>query len=152
MNFKKILALVTLVSVVLYLLTTSSIDSYSDIEANLKSIHPDSLEAYKLNPQQIETLSEWRRQREIITGGNLDDWMGKRYLQLQEIGLKLLEQSTLFRIKNDSISAKKNTNIALELGSDLVKKFKDPFLLDHAQYVENLDRRQLQRRAKASFI
>ncbi|MFQ6112619.1 MAG: tetratricopeptide repeat protein, partial [bacterium] len=113
---------------------------------------PDSLTAYMLSSQDQRMLAEWQ---DLQRTGNLEsvrNWVGERYLPLQNIGLKLLEHATLNFAQGNNELATDQINICTALGKTLAEVVKDSFLKDQTDFFKNLENKQLQTRAAASAL
>lgn len=121
-----------------------------DIPSVIKTTPPDSLRAYALKPNLLKLHDEWNTLRNADDPDSLHSLVKNNYVDTQYIGLRLLEQATLFRDRGKEEIANAKLKTAREIGQDLVEVFQDSFLLKQVEHVEKLDDKQLRLRAKAS--
>lgn len=118
----------------------------------MSMIPPDSLKAYTLNSVKLRTMSEWEAIRNGKNPGSVDDWLRHNYVAIQNVGLVLLEQATLFRDRGEMLRADTNFKTAREIGMDLATVFQDSFLLKQVDRIDKLGPKPLRQRAQASAL
>ena len=134
----------------LLVFTNLGCDKTSDTGPGIRLSSPDSLRAYKLKPDQLRLLSEWQDLRQDSNHDSLTNLVRNNYVSLQYIGLLLLEQATLFRIRGEVLTANSKSEVSREIGEDLDEVFRDSFLLNQVDHFESLGDKRLQLRARAS--
>jgi tetratricopeptide (TPR) repeat protein len=126
-----------------------SINSKPDIPIEIRMIPPDSLRAYLLNAQDRQTLVELEELRGKDQPDSLYTWVRNHYWPVQFIGLRLLEQATLFCSRGRIQLATAQLDTARELGQVLAEVVQDSFLLRQVESIANLDDKALHKRARA---
>jgi len=113
---------------------------------------PDSLSAYRLKADDRQMLAEWGRWHRHGQPDSLREWVRRHYGPLQSIGLRLMEQATLFQDDGQMALATAKFDTARKLGETLADAVNDSFLLRQVTRVENLDTGRLRSRAQASRL
>ncbi|MDZ7312848.1 MAG: CHAT domain-containing protein [candidate division KSB1 bacterium] len=116
---------------------------------NTRRIPPDSIKAYLLKPADRQMLVVWGNLRRSVSLDCFQHWARQHHWPLQNIGLRLLEQATLFHEGGKTQLAVTLSDTARELGQTLAEVLQDSFLLRHAEHIQKLSTDQLQLRARA---
>ncbi|MFQ5823290.1 MAG: CHAT domain-containing protein [bacterium] len=151
-NWKRgvLLTGIILTSIIVLVSFCTQTPEFAQIETSFVS--PDSLKAYRLSSQDQKMLAEWLEFQSKGKPDSVHKWVRNRYLPLQIIGLKLLEQATLYRKQGDLQIAEAKLHISRELGEVLAEVVGDTFLLQQVWFNEKLDHKRMQKRALASVV
>jgi CHAT domain-containing protein len=112
---------------------------------------PDSLGVYMLRENDVKLVVELESLRQTSAPDSFGNWVGEHYVSLQSIGLRLLEQATLWRVRQNTQLADAKLAKARELGQVLAESAKDLFLLQQVEYLLSLSEKELRQRSIASI-
>ncbi|MFQ5707419.1 MAG: hypothetical protein ACE5HO_08240, partial [bacterium] len=143
------LALLTAVFLGLAALLFAIFTPKRDAYVELRNTAPDSLAVFALNKSQRKTLTRWSNLWHNSDPDTLKQWVKAHYSPLVNIGLRLSEQATLFRHRDQDRIAAAKLDSGRGIGQALAEVVEDTFLLRQVQFIENLDDERLLWRAKA---
>ncbi len=139
-----------IIAVTLFALHEWQCSSLSDEKEATSTTPPDSLQVYMLRENDLHLLAELESLRQTSAPDSFGDWVRDHYVSLQSIGLRSLEQATLWRVRQNLQLADAKLAKARELGQVLAENAKDVFLLQQAEYLVSLNDREFRQRSLAS--
>jgi len=115
-------------------------------------VPPNSLNAYMLKAEDRRLLAEWTRLHRDGPPDSRREWVRQHYGPFQSIGLRLMEQATLFHGDGKAPLAAAKFDTARDLGEALVEAVNDSFLLRQIDRITELDEKELSMRAQAALL
>jgi CHAT domain-containing protein len=115
-------------------------------------VSPDSLTAYRLSSQDQRMLAEWQELQRNGKPDSVSRWVQQGFLDLQSVGLKLVEHATLNFVQGKHELATEQLTISTGLGKILAEVMQDSFLKNEIDFLRKLTDKQLKTRAKASAL
>lgn len=116
-----------------------------------RDVDPDTLVSCRLKPKDHELLATLQEQKNSVRPDSLHAWARDRFWPLQSLGLRLLEQATLFKHIGRPEKADQRIATAEALAASLIQATNDSFLLRQIAHVRNLSGEALARRAQVSM-